>query len=290
MDNIDWAIIEILKENCRTSYGKIAQKLSLSTVAIYKRVSKLISGHIVDFILDINPQSFGYYKIKIILPLSYGEDIPAIEKIIPTLSVSEIWRMSDSCHLNAFVCNEIDFATIKNKLLCVLDRLDEIKLHKIFQQEYSSKKYSAKIMNVLRCVAISPRSTSQEISDITGIPPKSVQRIIRRLASDENINFSLHLNTTNAHAVEVIIKHIVNDRKTDEPYLLKTPSLFQGVHHITTEIVDDGKTAFSHFICESMYHVSRFYDHLRTSDETKLFQLSFVMDHTFYSKSNFLRT
>ncbi len=43
LDMIDYNILMILMQNCRTSYSVIANKLNLSIVSIQKRIRKLLA-------------------------------------------------------------------------------------------------------------------------------------------------------------------------------------------------------------------------------------------------------
>lgn len=47
MDDVDARIIEILKENSKLTYKKIAEKLGISDVAVYKRIKKLEESGII---------------------------------------------------------------------------------------------------------------------------------------------------------------------------------------------------------------------------------------------------
>ncbi|NVM53006.1 MAG: AsnC family transcriptional regulator [Candidatus Helarchaeota archaeon] len=71
LDELDKKIIQILKEDSRIAYTKIAEKLQVPDTTIHFRIKKLKSSKIIkNFTILISPESFGYdlgalLKIKI---------------------------------------------------------------------------------------------------------------------------------------------------------------------------------------------------------------------------------
>ncbi|MCD6512572.1 MAG: Lrp/AsnC family transcriptional regulator [Thermoplasmata archaeon] len=67
MDEKDRKILEILMENARTPYTKIAEKIGLSEGAVRKRISSLESqGIIKKYVAIVDPRKIGYESISII--------------------------------------------------------------------------------------------------------------------------------------------------------------------------------------------------------------------------------
>lgn len=56
MDNLDRAILDLLRQNARSGYGDIGAKVGLSASAVKRRVDKLVSdGVIRSFTIQVDP-------------------------------------------------------------------------------------------------------------------------------------------------------------------------------------------------------------------------------------------
>ncbi|MCF2137222.1 MAG: AsnC family transcriptional regulator [Candidatus Thorarchaeota archaeon] len=288
MDSIDWNIIDLLRENCRISYSQIAHKLSLSTVAVFKRVSKLRKKNIIRFAMDINPLFFGFYPIKFDLTMTCRTVSSFIEDLLPCMIISELWQISESGYqINAFVRNEMDFHSIKKKL-CDMPDVNRVELQTILQSKYPHSNYGKKIMDVLRCLAISPRSTSSEISDTIGLSSKSVRRIINRLLTDEHIKFTIRINQHKTKQIGIIIKAKTNCIDTLALSSLNSLSHPPKSYRIMTEVMADKKTVYDHFLIHSMETALELYDCYQCIAGVKPLRLSIVMKHVLYSTSGLI--
>ncbi len=66
LDEKDLKIIEILRNNARTSYTDIARQLGISDVAVLKRIRKLEQlGVIRKYTIVVDPKKLGYTAISI---------------------------------------------------------------------------------------------------------------------------------------------------------------------------------------------------------------------------------
>ncbi len=66
LDEIDLRILGILRENARTPYVEIAQRVGLTDVAIIKRIKKLESrGVIKRYTVIVDPSKLGYRAVSI---------------------------------------------------------------------------------------------------------------------------------------------------------------------------------------------------------------------------------
>lgn len=66
LDEKDLKIIEILKENARTSYTDIARQLGISDVAVLKRIRKLEQlGVIRKYTIIVDPRKLGFTAISV---------------------------------------------------------------------------------------------------------------------------------------------------------------------------------------------------------------------------------
>ncbi|MFX1418675.1 MAG: Lrp/AsnC family transcriptional regulator [Promethearchaeota archaeon] len=100
MDIIDLKILELLKENSRTSFNEISQNINKTEATIRRRVKKLIDeGIIKKFTIEYDIES----KQKISATIKIEPDFKDIKRIVNELSmveeVSNIWRLSGDCGL-----------------------------------------------------------------------------------------------------------------------------------------------------------------------------------------------
>ncbi|HUT81660.1 MAG TPA: Lrp/AsnC family transcriptional regulator [Candidatus Bathyarchaeia archaeon] len=117
LDSIDKKIIEILKEDSRTTNVEIAKKIKRSESTVRQRVMKLIENGIIKrFSIEVNPSAFGYNTISYIgintHPSKLLKVIKSLKKIsdIVTIATStgdymiicKIWA-EDGVHLSDIV-------------------------------------------------------------------------------------------------------------------------------------------------------------------------------------------
>ena len=67
MDDKDKKIIEILRENSRAPYTKIAKELGVTEATVRKRISELEKkGIIKKYTIEVNPEKLGYCTVTIL--------------------------------------------------------------------------------------------------------------------------------------------------------------------------------------------------------------------------------
>ena len=75
LDELDMKIIQILKEDSRIAYTKIAEKLQVPDTTVHFRIKKLKSSNIIkNFTILISPESFGY-NMGALLKIKIGDHI-----------------------------------------------------------------------------------------------------------------------------------------------------------------------------------------------------------------------
>ncbi|MEM2083828.1 MAG: winged helix-turn-helix transcriptional regulator, partial [Nitrososphaerota archaeon] len=81
MDEIDNKILEILKENPREKYVKIAKKIGLSEGTIRRRIKKMIENGIIKrFTIELSLENEGIVLVKT-NPIKTKEIIEKIKKV-----------------------------------------------------------------------------------------------------------------------------------------------------------------------------------------------------------------
>ncbi|MFC5452055.1 Lrp/AsnC family transcriptional regulator [Paenibacillus aestuarii] len=107
LDETDQAIIKLLHENSRISYAKIGELLSLSRVAIQKRVDQLVENEIIEnFTIRLNAAKLGkvvsaFFEVEV--EPRFAEEVGNVLAEDP--NVISIYQMtgSSSLHMHALL-------------------------------------------------------------------------------------------------------------------------------------------------------------------------------------------
>ena len=68
LDNIDLQIIRLLARDSRTHYRNIASAVGITPSAAKERINKSVSNGVIQrFVAHINPATFGYEKLCILI-------------------------------------------------------------------------------------------------------------------------------------------------------------------------------------------------------------------------------
>jgi len=99
LDSIDLKLIEFLQENCKQTTKDLAEKLGLSTTAVYERIKKLEKQEIISkyvAIIDRNKINRGFIVLSLVKIKSHSKDsIINFEKIVSEMpEVLEIFHIS----------------------------------------------------------------------------------------------------------------------------------------------------------------------------------------------------
>ncbi|HUX99717.1 MAG TPA: AsnC family transcriptional regulator [Candidatus Deferrimicrobium sp.] len=89
IDELDQKIINMLKEDSRIAYTKIAEKLQVPDTTIHFRIKKLRNSNIIkNFTILISPESFGY-NLGALLKIKVGDHIIKDISIKKTLEIGK---------------------------------------------------------------------------------------------------------------------------------------------------------------------------------------------------------
>lgn len=101
MDEIDAEMIEILKENSKLTYKKIAEKLGISDVAVYKRIKKLEeSGIIKRYTILLSQEKLNKYACAlIILTCDAGKAREIAKEIASIEEAKEVYLAMGACDI-----------------------------------------------------------------------------------------------------------------------------------------------------------------------------------------------
>ena len=92
----DEKLLEILRENARLPYVKIAEKLGVSEAAVRKRIKKLEKeGIIRKYTIEVDPRKIGYQIVALIgIDTKPEHYIKALEEIKKMPEIVNLWTSS----------------------------------------------------------------------------------------------------------------------------------------------------------------------------------------------------
>lgn len=126
LDDIDLKLIELLQEDAKVPYAKLARRLGISSSGVHKRVKRLVDeGVIRKFVAVIDPQILGK-KLKAFIGISTspgtcGEVIDQLKKRAEVLEIHEVAGEHD-----LFVKIITDDTLKLNEILHEMDRIQGV--------------------------------------------------------------------------------------------------------------------------------------------------------------------
>lgn len=122
MDHIDQTILNILKDNSRSSASEIAKQVSLSVPAVTERIKKLEqSGTIEKYTIRINPEELGYnLLVFVMVKIDSSRSLEAFQEAVTALPyVLECHHIAGPADYLLKVLIQ-DMADLDNFLSCTL--------------------------------------------------------------------------------------------------------------------------------------------------------------------------
>ncbi|MEM3816478.1 MAG: Lrp/AsnC family transcriptional regulator [Candidatus Bathyarchaeia archaeon] len=134
LDELDLQIIELLQEDSRISFNKIASKLGISVGTAYNRVRSLEErGILRGYTVIVDPAKIGYGTIAIILIQAEGahlvdvenevakmDNVVAVYDVTGDFDIAVIARFKDRFGLNAFVKKLLSMPYVKRTVTNVV--------------------------------------------------------------------------------------------------------------------------------------------------------------------------
>lgn len=133
-DNIDLRIIELLQQDSRLSFKKIADKLGIAVGTAYNRIKNLETERILKgYTILVEPYKLGFTMTAIILIQADGSHLTEVEEeIAKTANIISVYditgefdilvaaRFKDRNSLNAFIKNLLSNPNIKRTVTNVV--------------------------------------------------------------------------------------------------------------------------------------------------------------------------
>ncbi|MHA1986215.1 MAG: Lrp/AsnC family transcriptional regulator [Promethearchaeota archaeon] len=116
MDIVDIKILELLKENSRTSFNEISLSVGKTEATVRRRVKRLkedgvIKKFTIDYSIDNKPRTRATVKVD----LDFKEIKRIIKELLEIEEITDIWRLSGDCGL--FIKVEIGSIELFNPLI-----------------------------------------------------------------------------------------------------------------------------------------------------------------------------
>lgn len=120
IDDIDKKILNILQEDARTPFSRIAKMLNLSEATIHMRIKRMISNGIIKgFYVDIDPEKIGLSVVAFVLikadPKKY---LDVASKLLEMKEVYEVHEVTGeyTILIKVRVTNREDLAKVLDKI------------------------------------------------------------------------------------------------------------------------------------------------------------------------------
>ncbi len=134
VDEVDFQIINLLQEDSRLSFNKIATKLGIAVGTAYNRVKALEDkGILKDYTIMVDTDKLGYNLTAIILIQAEGGHLPEVEKeiakrdnvicvydITGDFDAAVVARFKDRSSLNSFIKNLLATPYVKRSVTNVV--------------------------------------------------------------------------------------------------------------------------------------------------------------------------
>jgi DNA-binding Lrp family transcriptional regulator len=165
MDEVDFSVLKILSENCRTPYEAMARSVGLTGNAVRERVRRLIEDGVIErFWLCVNPAIFGYNVVVSVLescPVA-GEYMFTVESLNGYCTAVTLSGGREGMRGAA-----LSFVYPKAPPTCVVSETDK---------------------RIIRSLREDPRRSIHSISESLGVSAKSVKRAVDKLVRNDVVS------------------------------------------------------------------------------------------------------
>ena len=134
LDDLDLQIINLLQEDSRLSFNKIASKLGISAGTAFNRIKSLEERQLIrSYSVIVDPVKVGFGLTALILIQAEGQHLPKVEDEVAKMSnviavyditgdfdIGVIARFKDRSSLNSFIKGLLAFSYIKRTVTDVV--------------------------------------------------------------------------------------------------------------------------------------------------------------------------
>jgi DNA-binding Lrp family transcriptional regulator len=211
LDTTDLKIIQILAKDCRVSYRYIGSVVDLSTKSVKTRVTKMVSGGVIEkFFVYINPGVLGY-GTECILKMRYNE---STNNIINHLNLlGDIFL-----HVNQIGGTSVFILAVKRgdekKIDILIDSLKPAVVQSMFIGQPRLQEDLRELdFKIIKCLFPDPRIRISEIAGKLSISTKTVSRRLDKMKENHIVQFSVLVNPASTRGyIQFAIAISVNER------------------------------------------------------------------------------
>lgn len=223
MDKIDFKILGCLLENCRTSDRQIGSIVGLTSVAVRRRIQKMVENETIEkFVLKVEPPVLGYHMLYVIVSGQKLDDILEQIKLVgePFVVIP--------CIGGVTVCGIVVKDEVQKKIKIAKNIMRDIKVLSIYEAE--DPEFESNLtrtdLQIVTELSKDPKAKIEDIATELKLSTKTVTRSIDKLQKHTAIQFTV----------------ICNPRKMDGniPY-----SILITVNGDTTKLMNQFKKEFS---------------------------------------------
>jgi DNA-binding Lrp family transcriptional regulator len=191
MDKLDLKIVSILLDNCRESDRQIGSKIGISGNAVKSRIERMLKNGVIEsFALKIEPPVLGFSVLYVV---TTGQDISGILKQIRL--VGDPFFVVP-CVGGITVCAIVVKDDVQQKIEIAKNLMHDVKVLSIFEAENPGIRsdLTKTDLEIISHLLEDPKLKIEEIARLTDLSTKTVTRSLKKLQSDEAIQFTLVYN------------------------------------------------------------------------------------------------
>lgn len=188
MDNLDIKILSILLDNCRESDRGIGSRIGISGNAVKSRIERLVESKIIEsFSLKIEPPVLGYSVLYVV---TTGQDTKEILRQVGL--IGEPFFVVP-CVGGITVCAIAVKDDVQQKIELAKNLMRDARILSMFEAESPRVRsdLTKTDLEIISHLMTEPRLKIEELAKSTGLSTKTVARSLKKLQSDESIQFTL---------------------------------------------------------------------------------------------------
>jgi len=197
LDNIDLQIIRLLARDSRTHYRNIASAVGITPSAAKERINKSVSNGVIQrFVAHINPATFGYEKLCILILKNIDKTLKENDLFKKVSLLGDVLCVSKHLEGDAIVWLFVkDIA--QDKIGILTDLLKPATLEALIA---TSRPVTMKIhssdLEIMKCLLSDPRILAKDIAKETSLSSKTVARRLEKMRENHVLEFSILLNVS----------------------------------------------------------------------------------------------
>jgi DNA-binding Lrp family transcriptional regulator len=192
VDYIDLRIIRILARDSRTHYKNIASAAGLTASAAKERINKMVSNGVIrSFVVFINPATFGYEELHILIVRNINKTIKEEDLIKKVSLLGDIYVHSENLGGSAIFAVFVKGITA-DKTAILSDLVKPANLEPISATyKPPTMKIKSSDLEIMKCLLSDPRMPVEDIAKETSLSTKTVRRRLEKMRENDVLHFSI---------------------------------------------------------------------------------------------------